>query len=68
MNTTHERMLKGEPDFMAWIKEVKACYGLEADFNQDCEVYSYASAYENHATPQKAYEDCQMWLYDELLK
>jgi hypothetical protein len=63
MNSTMERIAQADNEnFLAWIDSVKKYAGTETDFHDACDVYSFATAYDNHMTAKAAWQDYWDWV------
>lgn len=62
MNTTKARMLSGNENILDWIKDIVKCFETEEHFDEACEEYSFATAYNCGQTPSEAYRDYIDWM------
>jgi hypothetical protein len=64
MNTTTAEKLAAagaDQTFPAWLDQVRAFFPVREEFSLACEIYSFATAFEDGKTPTQAYADFDEW-------
>lgn len=62
LSTTTSEKLARDSYFAEWVRQVRALFDQSDEFDLAAEIFSFATAYENEATPLEAYEEFNAWV------
>lgn len=59
--TTTSAKLAADSYFSEWLRDVRAKFEQPEEFELAAEIFSFAAAYEDGATPDEAYTEFDEW-------